>query len=550
MGYRTVWLSGTWALALFAAVGCDSWSGRCADSDCLFTDHEWDLVSSLAFDDKVPAPPSDPSNAVIPEHLWATRKEESVASDPVVRLGWLLYHDRRLSGSISNLDVLKGTANTPRTPVCRQVDVSCASCHDPQRYGSDFTSVPRNVSNGAGFYDVNAQQTLNVSRFAGERDGGSPPHIYWNGRSDTLWSQAAQVMESAVSMNGHRLKVFWVIAQHYLGGASSMDTPPDYYGTRYGDTFPAPTLDDIRGVLDTLAAKGVVISDSTVKSDLGPEFEQLSVTEKATVTGVFVNVAKAIAAYEWFLTSDNSRFDRFVAHQGDLSDSEKRGLKLFVGRASCVQCHNTPFFSDGQFHDIDVPQAGDHVPTVAQCRGGACDCVELDAGSCLPAGAYAGLAKLEAAVPDGGVEPTVTASTTEFRRGSCAYDDSVRAGPTCLGGAAFVPDLGGASNDKLDALLIGAWRTPSLRDVAMTGPYMHDGIFETLADVVQHYDQGGSGSGLGQSEIGPLYLSARDRDDLVAFLQTLTGEPGPKPLVAPPDADLGAHPCEDAGAPD
>ena len=85
---------------------------------------------------------------------------------------------------------------------------------------------------------------------------------------------------------------------------------------------------------------------------------------------------------------------------------------------------------------------------------------------------------------------------------------------------------------------IGAWRTPSLRDVALTAPYMHDGALSTLADVVWHYDQGGAeGNAIGTSELAPLLLSAQDRDDLVAFLQTLTGVPGPATLPAPPDTE-------------
>src|SRR5215813_7789430 len=63
------------------------------------------------------------------------------------------------------------------------------------------------------------------------------------------------------------------------------------------------------------------------------------------------------------MISRNAPFDRYVA--GDhaaISDAAKRGLKLFVGDAGCVGCHNTPQFSDSQFHDIGVPQAGDHIP--------------------------------------------------------------------------------------------------------------------------------------------------------------------------------------------
>ena len=82
------------------------------------------------------------------------------------------------------------------------INISCATCHDPKRAGSDFTSAPNTVSIGAGWYDVNSEQTVNAAYY---------PLLYWNGRTDSLWAQAAQVSESGVSMNGTRLNTFWVI---------------------------------------------------------------------------------------------------------------------------------------------------------------------------------------------------------------------------------------------------------------------------------------------------------------------------------------------------
>jgi cytochrome c peroxidase len=70
----------------------------------------------------------------------------------------------------------------------------------------------------------------------------------------------------------------------------------------------------------------------------------------------------------------------------------------------------------------------------------------------------------------------------------------------------------------------------------MTAPYMHDGSLATLSDVVWHYDQADSSGTLGTSELSPLTLSAQDRDDLVAFLESLTGEPGPTEIIGPPAA--------------
>jgi cytochrome c peroxidase len=70
----------------------------------------------------------------------------------------------------------------------------------------------------------------------------------------------------------------------------------------------------------------------------------------------------------------------------------------------------------------------------------------------------------------------------------------------------------------------GAFRTPSLRNVAKTAPYMHDGSLKTLKDVIDFYIGGGSSNPQLDRELRPLALSARDRDDLLAFLDSLTGE--------------------------
>src|SRR5262249_32239336 len=145
------------------------------------------------------------------DDLWVQAQQPgggaAALANPVVNLGWRLYHETALSGPLYNKDSLGNPAPTPRAAdACGSVGVSGATCPGPQRFGSDFTSFPRNVANGAGFYDVNGQQTLNAARYT---------LLYWNGRADALWAQAAQVMESAVSMNGDRLNTFYVVCSKY-----------------------------------------------------------------------------------------------------------------------------------------------------------------------------------------------------------------------------------------------------------------------------------------------------------------------------------------------
>jgi cytochrome c peroxidase len=91
----------------------------------------------------------------------------------------------------------------------------------------------------------------------------------------------------------------------------------------------------------------------------------------------------------------------------------------------------------------------------------------------------------------------------------------------------------------LDDTLKGAWRTPSLRDIALTAPYMHDGVYATLRDVVVHYNKGGvhslGGETIGtiDSKIKVLNLTEQEIDDVVAFLGTLTGEVDGQVIEAP-----------------
>jgi cytochrome c peroxidase len=310
-------------------------------------------------------------------------------------------------------------------------------------------------------------------------------------------------------MNGNRMKTFWVIATRYRESyqAAPFDVPSaseiDAVVALLG---PAPDL------ADTETATFMKQYNDLPSLPLDPA-DPMQLSPQEIVTRVHVNAAKAIAAYEWLLSSDGSPFDKYASegtNSSTLSPAAIRGLRLFIGKASCIDCHNTPMFSDGKFHNIGIAQVGDHVPTVEACLSSPCDCSNGHVGpTCLPAGAYAGHQRL--------VDPP---AANVFHRGT-VYDDSPS--PANISDATAPP-----------ARLMGAWRTPSLRDVALTAPYMHDGSLATLSDVVWHYNQADSSGTLGISELSPLTLSALDRDDLVAFLESLTGEPGPKEILGPP----------------
>jgi cytochrome c peroxidase len=412
------------------------------------------------------------------------------------------------------VDTLGNPVPYARAPLGQPVNISCSTCHDPKRAGADFSSAPNTVSIGAGWYDVNSQQTVNASYY---------PLLYWNGRTDSVWAQAAQVSESGVSMNGSRLNTFWVIVNNYREEYGRVFADSDYKLPQ------APTTAEF-----PLTGKPAADGSFNVVPDEG---------NRVRVTGIFTNWAKAIAAYERTLISQDSPFDRFVRDGPDsdwISPSAKRGLRLFVGKASCIDCHNGGLLTDYSFHDIAVPQVGDHVPTVADCVANTrCDCSKGDEkGTCSPSGAWAGLQRLAASVDPaaGGI------NFNNVRRDSIWSDDrnDIAAYQTFY-------------KPPTDVSLKGAWRTPSLRDVALTPPYMHDGVYRTLEEVLWHYNVGGAPSGSGQFEkplaravqIKPLGLRDDELADLVEFLKTLTGEPLDPALIVRPDAGTPS----DAGAP-
>jgi cytochrome c peroxidase len=198
-------------------------------------------------------------------------------------------------------------------------------------------------------------------------------------------------------------------------------------------------------------------------------------------------------------------------HGGDstmISPAAKDGARLFVGKAGCSDCHNTPLFTDDNSYNIGIPQTGEGIPTMDDCpQGGVCDCVTPN--NCVPFGSFDGIAKLKA-------HPYLRTSMWSDNPQDDSRAKYVMADP------ATIPK--------------GSWRTPSLRDVALTAPYMHTGALATLEDVIAHYNRGAEPmpNGDPSARIKPLFLTASEQADLVAFLRTLTGEPLPSELADKP----------------
>jgi cytochrome c peroxidase len=207
----------------------------------------------------------------------------------------------------------------------------------------------------------------------------------------------------------------------------------------------------------------------------------LRVSERDAVSRVFANLGKAIAAYERRIAPGASRFDAYVdaALRGDaqqmaatLTRDEEAGLRLFIGKANCLQCHNGPLFTNNDFHNTGVPAA---------------------AGLREDTGRLAGVKQVLA---------------DEF---NCLgpYSD---ARPEQCGELRFL------ATDAKNQLR--QFRPPSLRNVAERAPYMHAGQFGSLVEVVEHYNRAPQAP-QGHSELKPLRLSRAEIDQLVAFLATL-----------------------------
>ncbi len=347
------------------------------------------------------------------------------ANDPAAAaLGRALFFDPRLSGN---------------------GEVSCATCHVPEKDFQDGTPLGHGVG-------TTGRRTMPI---AGTAHGA---WFFWDGRTDSQWSQALGPLESAVEHGGTRTQYARVLADHYR----------DEYTKVFG------ALPDLTG----LPAQAGPVDDDARRS----AWERIPVVRRDQISLVYANIGKAIAAYERRIEYGPSRFDRYVDAElsrrrhtpaDAFSNDEEAGLRLFIGKASCVNCHNGALFTDNHFHNTGVPNATASVDSgravgVRQALNGEFNCTsrysDAKAGDCD---------ELRFAVTDG-------------------------------------PEL------------VHAFKTPSLRNVTARAPYMDAGQLGTLEAVIARYDAAPT-TAVGRSELKPLRLTTKEREQIVAFLKTLSG---------------------------
>jgi cytochrome c peroxidase len=341
-----------------------------------------------------------------------------VAPDPTNRfwgdlgaaeLGHRLFFDRRISPA----------------------GVSCATCHEPARHFTDGRPLAQGIETAR----RNSPTVVDAARRR---------WVGWDGKFDSLWSQALSPIENPVEMGSSRSALVDLVRRD------------DRLRERYERVFG-------------------------------------SLADDADLDSTTADLLKALGAYQARLVSGPAPIDRFVdalegRPGGDfeaLSPPARRGLAIFVSNGGCFQCHRGPSFTDEEFHAL-------------------------------------GLVGENGRVPD---DPARLAAV-DFLRGN-PFNAAGR-----FSDAPDSPKAKLSSALRRSPELFGQFRTPPLRGVAETAPYMHDGRFATLEDVVRFYDtlEGAAPGGHhGEQVLVPLELGERGRSDLVAFLRSLTGK-SPDPV--------------------
>jgi cytochrome c peroxidase len=365
-------------------------------------------IQSLSLTSLPPLGP-DPSNRVADDPAAAT-------------LGKALFSDTRLSANGA---------------------ISCATCHKPNRQFQDDLPVGHGMAEGT-------RRTMPIA--------GSAyfPFLFWDGRKDSQWSQALGPLENPAEHGADRTMVVRLVAAAYRPQYEALFGP----------------LPDVAGLPDHAMPDG--------PAEATAAWASIPAEQQTQINLAYANIGKAIAAFERTIGPQPTRFDAYAAalaagRQADadalLDERERAGLKLFIGQANCVTCHNGPLFTDNAFHNLALPRTS---AASDAGRSASVATVKADPFNCLG-----------------------------------PFSD---ARPQACSELKFM--------ETASADLVGAFRSPSLRGVALRPPYMHAGQFATLHDVLAHYNQAPAAS-FGKSELKPLHLSDQQLADIEAFLRTL-----------------------------
>ena len=289
--------------------------------------------------------------------------------------------------------------------------------------------------------------------------------FFWDGRADTLWAQALGPFENPKEHDSNRTEIVSII---------SRDTKyKEIYEEIFGEI---PDFRDYKRF-------PVPAKPSKENKEANANWQSMTKEDQMQVNKVFANVGKALAAFQMTLVSQKTDFDVFVEglkendseKQKALSEPAKRGLKVFVGKGKCITCHSGPSFSDSAFHDTQLPE------------------IDIDLGF--------------KHARHGGIK-------------TVADDIFNAAGPFSDAPASYLAErlktLKPHSKNK------GQFKTPGLRNIVYTQPYMHTGQFRSLIDVINFYSDMKNASESDHPEIQPRKFTEQEKRDLIAFLESIS----------------------------
>ena len=328
------------------------------------------------------------------------KSEKELATIEIIKKGkgildeaFLDANRNSLPGRLSALSSVSVPSENPQTEekvqlgmrlffdprLSRDGRMSCNSCHDPRHAFVDGMEYPSIFRNIRNELVRHTPTLLNIAY---------DKVFNWDGRATSLEEQAVEHLLSRIGLNGDKRKIL-----------------------------------------------SLVISDHDYRNQFQRVFGQDPTLE---------DIGKALAAFERTLITPNSRYDLYMKGYTNALDSrEKNGLFLFVGKASCSNCHKGQNFTDNNFYNLGIVQ-----------------------------------------------EETLKEDLGRFN----------------------------FTKNKKDRR---AFKTPSLRNIALTAPYMHNGTIKTLEEVIDFYNYGCSDDPELTVELN---LTLGEKRDLIAFLMTLTGE--------------------------
>lgn len=389
--------------------------------------------------------------------------------------------------------------------------VSCEHCHKTELYFTDG----KKVAAGLGLTTRNTPTVINTFMNY---------WFFWDGRADSLESQALFPVESSVEHGFSRVQVAKVIEQNYKPLYESIfgPWPKDFSALKLTDKA-SPIGGKKRQMSTEIASNALqtlsnfdllqkFLKDSQVKRtapvteflnlvyaednffDL-KAWQKISDADKDHINTIFANFGKALAAYQKGLVALESPFDLFAEKylQNSMIEPQKSfvtgfgekefaGLKLFYGEGQCALCHSGPNFTDQQFHNTGLSESKvvTHTADLGRAKG------------------------------------IIEAIDNEFNcKGPYLSTSEGDALESCM-------ELPWLDTDQTEN--VGSFKTPTLRNIANTAPYFHDGRAETLSDVLSFYNflQDKPAVGHRAETLQAMELTQVELEQLESFLRSLT----------------------------